>query len=79
MANANREAVPLTPLCRNSLDDANSKAGFFRDFFVVSQARSAFIGSTRSSSALVEELFEYGGHINAWTIEDELLDRLHRY
>jgi hypothetical protein len=53
-------------------------AGFFRDLLVVSQARSAFIGRTRSSSALVDELIEYDGHINAWAIEDELLDRLHR-
>jgi hypothetical protein len=53
-------------------------AGFFRDLVVVSQARSAFIGSTRSSSALVDELVEYDRHNNAWVIEDELLDPLQR-
>jgi hypothetical protein len=53
-------------------------AGFFRDLVVVSQARSAFIGSTRSSSALVDELMEYDRHNNAWVIENELLDPLPR-
>jgi hypothetical protein len=53
-------------------------AGFFRDLVVVSQARSAFIGSTRSSSALVDELMEYDRHNNAWVMEDERLDRLPR-
>jgi hypothetical protein len=53
-------------------------AGFFRDLVVVSQARSAFIGSVRSSSALVDELMEYDRHNNAWVMEDELLDQLPR-
>jgi hypothetical protein len=53
-------------------------AGFFRDLVVVSQARSAFIGHTRSSSALVDELIEYDRRNNAWVIEDELLDPLTR-
>jgi hypothetical protein len=41
-------------------------AGFFRDLVVVAQARSAFIGSVRSSSALVDELMDYGRRTEAW-------------
>jgi hypothetical protein len=41
-------------------------AGFFRDLVVVSQARSAFIGSARSSSALVDELIEYDRRTEDW-------------
>jgi hypothetical protein len=41
-------------------------AGFFRDLLVVSQARSAFIGDVRSSSALVDELMDYGRRTEAW-------------
>jgi hypothetical protein len=51
-------------------------AGFFRDLVVVSQARSAFIGSTRSSSALVDELMEYDRRTEAWrsnNVSDSLL------
>jgi hypothetical protein len=53
-------------------------AGFFRDLVVISQARSAFIGTSRSSSALVDELMEYDRHNNAWVIEDKLLNQLPR-
>jgi hypothetical protein len=48
-------------------------AGFFRDLVVVSQARSAFIGSTRSSSALVDELIEYARRTEDWHSKDPLL------
>jgi hypothetical protein len=41
-------------------------AGFFRDLVVVSQARSAFIADTRSSSAMVDELVDYGRRTEAW-------------
>jgi hypothetical protein len=41
-------------------------AGFFRDLVVVSQARSAFIGDVRSSSALIDELMEYNRRTEAW-------------
>jgi hypothetical protein len=41
-------------------------AGFFRDLVIISQARSGFIGSVRSSSALVDELIDYGRRTEAW-------------
>jgi hypothetical protein len=41
-------------------------AGFFRDLVVVSQARSVLIGGIRSSSALIDELMDYGRHTEAW-------------
>jgi hypothetical protein len=51
-------------------------AGFFRDLVVVSQARSAFIGSTRSSSALVDEMIDYDRRTEDWhsrNVSDPLL------
>jgi hypothetical protein len=76
-------AQPHTPVVKDNgtLTEEHGPfagAGFFRDLVVVSQARSAFIGSTRSSSALVDELMEYDRHNNAWVIEDELLGPLPR-
>eukprot|EP00977_Amphora_coffeiformis_P008186 scaffold1828_cov169-Amphora_coffeaeformis.AAC.25 len=38
-----------------------AKDGFFRDLLVVSQARTAFVGFSRSSSALVYELMVFDG------------------
>jgi hypothetical protein len=55
----------------NSLDDANSELGFFRDLAVVSQLRSVFMSSVSSSSALVGELIDYDRHNNAWVIKDK--------
>jgi hypothetical protein len=52
-------------------------AGFFRDLLVVSQARSGFIGDTRSSSALVHHLMDYGRRTDSWHSENAV-DSLHR-
>jgi hypothetical protein len=52
-------------------------AGFFRDLVVVSQARSAFIGGIRSSSALIDELIEYNRRTEAWNSK-HVVDSLYR-
>ena len=54
-------------------------AGFFRDLVVVSQARSAFVGSTRSSSALVDDLIEYARRTKDWHSNNELEPLLRCY
>lgn len=53
-------------------------AGFFRDLAVASQARSAFTGSPRSSSALLLEFIEYKRRNEAWRDDHKLLDPLLR-
>lgn len=47
-------------------------AGFFQDLALVSQSRSLFIGTKRSSSALLLELMEFNRKLNWWKAGNDL-------
>ena len=53
-------------------------AGFFRDLALVSQARSGYVVTARSSSALLVEFMEYKRRSEAWQHGEEPLKPLQR-